>query len=184
MKSSFPLQPLLCSNVSWFNSIIGPHVARVCRNFLAKSNFIPLDRPPYSLDVYPIEHLCDEHICVTNLKGRRIQKRRNILNQMRNASLDEWNFIPLEEDQCINELHAKKNKGDNSGESGAHQILIYTVNFHSFIYSVRGNFFGLTVLRRWSRCWSYSLVLCGLFCEAICCMSFLVLFCSCVFQSF
>ena len=30
----------------------------------------------------------------------------------------------------------------------------------------------------------YSVVLCGLFCEAICCMSYLVLFCSCVFQSF
>ena len=29
----------------------------------------------------------------------------------------------------------------------------------------------LTVLRWWSRCYSYSLVLCGLFCEAICCMS-------------
>ena len=42
----------------------------------------------------------------------------------------------------------------------------------------------LTVLRRWSRCKSYSLVLCGLFCEAICCMSYLVPFCSCVFQSF
>ena len=42
----------------------------------------------------------------------------------------------------------------------------------------------LTVLRRWSRCYSYSLVLCGLFCEAICCMSYLVLFCSCVFSTF
>ena len=30
----------------------------------------------------------------------------------------------------------------------------------------------LTVLRRWSRCYSYSLLLCGLFCGAICCMSF------------
>ena len=30
----------------------------------------------------------------------------------------------------------------------------------------------------------YSLFLCGLFYEAICCMSFPVLFCSCVFQSF
>ena len=40
------------------------------------------------------------------------------------------------------------------------------------------------VLRRWSRCWSYSLLLCGLFYEAICCMSFRVSFCSCVFQSF
>ena len=42
----------------------------------------------------------------------------------------------------------------------------------------------LTVLRRWSRCWSYSLLLCGLFYEVICFMSYLMLFCSCVFQSF
>ena len=27
-----------------------------------------------------------------------------------------------------------------------------------------------TVLRRWSRCWSYSLLLCGLFYEVICCV--------------
>ena len=39
----------------------------------------------------------------------------------------------------------------------------------------------LTVLRRWSLCQSYSLLLCGLFYEAICCMSFHVSFCSCVF---
>ena len=42
----------------------------------------------------------------------------------------------------------------------------------------------LAVLRRWSRCLSYSLVLCGLLCEAICCMSYLVLFCFCVFSLF
>ena len=30
----------------------------------------------------------------------------------------------------------------------------------------------------------YSLLLCGLFYESICCMSFRVSFCSCVFQSF
>ena len=41
-----------------------------------------------------------------------------------------------------------------------------------------------TVLRRWSRCLSYSLLLCGLFFEAICCMSLRVSFFSCVFQSF
>ena len=34
---------------------------------------------------------------------------------------------------------------------------------------------------RWSRCYSYSLLLCGLFYEAICCMSFHVSFCSWVF---
>ena len=39
----------------------------------------------------------------------------------------------------------------------------------------------LTVLRRWSRCWSYTLLLCGLFYEAIYLKSCLVLFCSCVF---
>ena len=42
----------------------------------------------------------------------------------------------------------------------------------------------LTVLWRWSRCLSYSLLLCGSFYEAICFKSCLVLFCSCVFQSF
>ena len=42
----------------------------------------------------------------------------------------------------------------------------------------------LAVLRRWSCCCSYSLLLSGLFYEAICFMSSLVLFCSCVFSSF
>ena len=42
----------------------------------------------------------------------------------------------------------------------------------------------LTVLRLCSRCQSYSLLLCGLFYEAICFKSCLVLFCSCIFQSF
>ena len=43
----------------------------------------------------------------------------------------------------------------------------------------------LTVLRRWSRFLSYSLLLSGLSYEAICFfMSYLVLSCSCVFQSF
>ena len=33
----------------------------------------------------------------------------------------------------------------------------------------------------WSRCWSYSLLLCGLFYGAICCVSSRVSFCSYVF---
>ena len=40
------------------------------------------------------------------------------------------------------------------------------------------------ILRRSSQCLSYSLLLCGLLYEAICFMSYLVIFCSCVFQSF
>ena len=55
--------------------------------------------------------------------------------------------------------------------------------WHSLDFSL--TFFTLlTVLRRWSRCWSYSLLLCGLFYEVICFMSYLVSFCFCVFQSF
>ena len=42
----------------------------------------------------------------------------------------------------------------------------------------------LSVLRRQSRCWSYSLFLCGLFYEAICVMSCLVLICYRVFSPF
>ena len=45
-----------------------------------------------------------------------------------------------------------------------------------------GWFILLTVLRRCSRCWSYSSLLRGLFYETICFKSCLVLFCSCVFS--
>ena len=36
-----------------------PHVARVCRDFLANNNIVRLDWPPYSPDLFPIEHLWD-----------------------------------------------------------------------------------------------------------------------------
>ena len=42
----------------------------------------------------------------------------------------------------------------------------------------------LIVLRRRSRCWSYSLLLCDLLYEAICFISYLVLFCSVFFSPF
>ena len=42
----------------------------------------------------------------------------------------------------------------------------------------------LAVLGRWSWCWSCSLLLCGLFCRAVCCVSCLLLFCSYVLRSF
>ena len=42
----------------------------------------------------------------------------------------------------------------------------------------------LTVLRQWSRCYSCSLLLCGLFYETICFKSCLVLFCFCIFSPF
>ena len=37
-----------------------PHVARVCQDFLANNKIVPLDWPPYSPDLSPIEHLWDE----------------------------------------------------------------------------------------------------------------------------
>ena len=37
-----------------------PHVARVCRDFMANKNIVPLDWPPYSPDLSPIEPLWDD----------------------------------------------------------------------------------------------------------------------------
>ena len=69
-----------------------PHVARVCQDFLANNNIVPLDRPPYSPDLSPIEHLWDE-------LDRRVRRRRrntpNTLGQLRTALLEEWENIPM-----------------------------------------------------------------------------------------
>ena len=57
-----------------------PHVARVC-----KININPLDWPPYSPDLSPIEHLWDE-------MDRRVRGRRNAP-----ATLDQLGAALLEE---------------------------------------------------------------------------------------
>ena len=62
-----------------------PHVARVCQDFLANNNIVPLDWPPYSPDLSPIEHLWDE-------LDRRVRRRRNTpitLGQLRTALPEE-----------------------------------------------------------------------------------------------
>ena len=61
-----------------------PHVARVCQDFLASHNINPLDWPPYSPDLSPIEHLWDE-------MDRRVRGRRNApatLDQLKAALLE------------------------------------------------------------------------------------------------
>jgi hypothetical protein len=61
------------------------HVARVCQDVLANYNINPLDWPPYSLNLSPIEHLWDE-------MDRRVRGRRNApatLDQLRAALLEE-----------------------------------------------------------------------------------------------
>ena len=92
-----------------------PHVARVCQDFLANINIVPLNWPPYSPDLSPIEHLWDE-------LDRRIRRRRNTpntLGQLRTALLEEWENIPMRK---INAL-VKENQGGGKCEKGAHQIL-------------------------------------------------------------
>ena len=69
----------------------GPHVARVCQNFLANNNIVPLNWPPYSPDLSLIEHLWDE-------LDRRVRRRRNTPNtlvQLRTALLEEWENISI-----------------------------------------------------------------------------------------
>ena len=66
-----------------------PHVTRVCQDFLAINNIVPLI--PYSPDFSPIEHLWDE-------LDRRVRRRRNTpttLGQLQTALLEEWENIPM-----------------------------------------------------------------------------------------
>ena len=91
-----------------------PHVARVCRTLLANHNIIPIDLPPYSPDLSPIEHLWDD-------LDRRVRRRQNIpttLAQIINALFEEWNNSPM---RRINAL-MNSMQGRISGERG--QILI------------------------------------------------------------
>lgn len=66
------------------------HVARICREFLERSNIDVLPWPALSPDLSPIEHLWDE-------LDRRVRRRQNppeTTAQLRTALLEEWNNIP------------------------------------------------------------------------------------------
>ena len=74
-----------------------PHVARVCKDFLANNNIVPLDWPPYSPDLSPIENLWDE-------LDRRVRRRRNTpntLEQLRTALLEGWENIPMRKIKAV-----------------------------------------------------------------------------------
>ena len=68
-----------------------PHVARLCQVFLANKNVQPLDWPPYSPDLSPIEHLWDQ-------LDRQIRQRQPppaTRAQLTRALVEEWNKIPI-----------------------------------------------------------------------------------------
>ena len=68
-----------------------PHVARVCQDFLTNNNIVPLDWPPYSSDLSPIEHLWDE----LGRSARRPWNTPNMLGQLRTALLEEWENMQM-----------------------------------------------------------------------------------------
>ena len=92
-----------------------PHVARVCRDFLTANNVQPLEWPPYSPDMSPIEHLWDE-------LDRRIRKRQNPPTnraQLIAALTEEWNNIPLRRiNVLMNSMHKRIRAGIRA--RGAH----------------------------------------------------------------
>ena len=68
-----------------------PHVARICQVFLANNNVQPLDRPPYSLDLSPIEHLWDQ----LDRQVRQRQPPPATRAQLTRALVEEWKNIPI-----------------------------------------------------------------------------------------
>ena len=68
-----------------------PQVARICQVFLANNNVQPLDRPPYSLDLSPIEHLWDQ----LDRQVRQRQPPPATRAQLTRVLEQEWNNIPI-----------------------------------------------------------------------------------------
>jgi transposase len=81
-----------------------PHVARVCRDFLTTNNIVPLEWPPYSPDLSPIEHLWDE-------VDRRVRRRQNLpsnAEELAQAVTEEWDNIPMITiNRLINSMHRR-----------------------------------------------------------------------------
>ena len=68
-----------------------PHVARICKVFLANNNVQPLGWPPYSPDLSPIEHLWD-HL---DRQVRQCQPLSATRAQLTRALVEGWNNIPI-----------------------------------------------------------------------------------------
>ena len=92
-----------------------PHVARVCQDFLANNNIVPLDWPPYSPDLSPIEHLWD--------KIKKTSEHPQHSRAIASSTVGRVGEHPSEKDQRTGELHAKENQCGDKCERGTHQIL-------------------------------------------------------------
>ena len=68
-----------------------PHVSRICQVFLANNNVQPLDSPPYSPNLSPIEHLWDQF----DRQVRQRQPPSATRAQLTRALVEGWNNIPI-----------------------------------------------------------------------------------------
>ena len=96
-----------------------PHVARVCSDFLAANNIVPLDWPVYSPDVTPIEHLWD------HMDGK-VMNRANppmTFAQLRDA-LEHSN----EECECLDRFHDPERQGSYRCTGWSNTVLVRPVD--------------------------------------------------------
>ena len=63
-----------------------PHVARVCREYLAQNNVQTLDWPAFSPDLSPIEHIWD----ILDRRVRRRDPQSTTVQRLTRALVEEW----------------------------------------------------------------------------------------------
>ena len=68
-----------------------PHMPRICQVFLANNNVQPLDWPPYSPDLSPLEHLWD----LLDSQVRQRQPPPAARAQLTRALVEDWNNIHI-----------------------------------------------------------------------------------------
>ena len=86
------------------HDIEGPHVARICTQFLEAENVLVLLWPAYSPDMSPIEHVWD---ALDRRERQRVPVPDNI-QQLCTAIEEEWNNISQATNQHPDQLYVKE----------------------------------------------------------------------------